>query len=138
MWLQCLYPWIWESGQTGNALVQCSGDILKSKSNFNKSVTKDIFFFKCKESWWLKVYRFIWIIENKILKKKHFPAKICLVEALFLPLVKAKNQLQNFGKHLKQKRCEIKCLNVPNFWYYKKKKKILKAEKVLPPSRFWR
>ena len=33
----------------------------------------------------------------------------------FLPLVKAKNQLQNFGK---QKRCAINCLNVPNFCYF--------------------
>jgi hypothetical protein len=36
------------------------------------------------------------MIENKILKKKKFPAKIASGEALFPPLVKAKNQHQNF------------------------------------------
>ena len=49
------------------------------------------------------------------------PAKTCLGEAHFLPLVKAKNQLQNFEKQLKQKRCAKRCLNFPNFWYLKKK-----------------
>ena len=39
-----------------------------------------------------------------------FPAKICLGEVpIFLPLVNAKNQLQNFEEHLKQKRCAIRC-----------------------------
>ena len=60
--------------------------------------------------------------ENKILKKIFFSAKIASGEALFPPLVKAKNQHQNFEKHLKQKRCEIKRLNVPNFCYFKKKR----------------
>ena len=55
--------------------------------------------------------------KNKILKKVLFPVKICLEEALFLPLVKAKNQHQNFEKHLKQKRCTIRRLNVPNLDY---------------------
>ena len=54
------------------------------------------FFFKCNESCWLIVYRFIWMIEDKILKKKIFPAKIASEEALFPSLVKAKHQHQNF------------------------------------------
>jgi hypothetical protein len=61
------------------------------------------------------------MIENKILKKKNFPAKIASGQALFPPLVKAKNQHQNFEKHLKQKRCAIRCLNVRNFCYFSKK-----------------
>ena len=61
------------------------------------------------------------MIENKILKKKKFPAKIASGEALFPPLVKAKNQPQNFEKHLKQKRCAIRRLTVPNFCYFSKK-----------------
>ena len=59
--------------------------------------------------------------ENKILKKKFFSAKIASGQALFLPLVKAKNQHQNFEKHMKQKRCAIRRLNVPNFCYISKK-----------------
>ena len=59
-----------------------------------------------------KFISFIWMIENKILKKKNFPAKIASGQALFPPLVKAKNQHQNFEKHLKQKRCAIRRLNV--------------------------
>ena len=47
----------------------------------------------------------MWMIENKILKKKKFTAKIALGQALIPPLVKAKNQHQNFEKHLKDKRC---------------------------------
>ena len=38
------------------------------KKSFIKGVTMEHIFFKCKESCWLKVYRFIWMIENKILK----------------------------------------------------------------------
>jgi hypothetical protein len=53
--------------------------------------------------------------EKKILKKIFFSAKIASGQALFPPLVKAKNQHQNFEKHLKQKRCAISQLNVPNF-----------------------
>ena len=60
------------------------------------------------------------MIENKILKKKKFSAKIASGEALFPPLEKAKNQHQNFEKQLKQKRCAIRHLNVPNFCYLKK------------------
>jgi hypothetical protein len=56
--------------------------------------------------------------ENKILKKKKISAKIALGQALFPPLVKAKNQRQNFEKHFKQKRCAIRRLNVPNFCYF--------------------
>ena len=59
--------------------------------------------------------------ENKILKKKKCSAKIASCQALFPPLVKAKNQYQNFEKHLKQKRCAIRRLNVPNFYYFSKK-----------------
>ena len=39
-----------------------------------------------------------------MLKKKNSCQNL-LGEALFPPLVKAKNQHQNFLKHLKQKRC---------------------------------
>ena len=56
----------------------------------------------------------IWMIANKILKKTNFPATTASGEALFPLLEKAKNQLQNFEKHLKPKRCAIRCLNVPN------------------------
>jgi hypothetical protein len=42
------------------------------------------------------------------------PAKICLGEALFPPFVKAKNEHKIFEKHLKQKRCAIRRLIVPN------------------------
>ena len=59
--------------------------------------------------------------ENKILKKKKISAKIASGQVLFPPLVKAKNQHQNFEKHLKQKRCTIRRLTVPNFCYYSKK-----------------
>jgi hypothetical protein len=60
------------------------------------------------------------MIENKILKKFFFLAKIASGHALFPPLVKAKNQHQNFEKHLKQKRCPIRRLVVPNFCYFSK------------------
>jgi len=59
--------------------------------------------------------------ENKILKKKKFSAKIASGQPPFPPLAKAKNQHQNFEKHLKQKRCAIRRLNVPNFCYFSKK-----------------
>ena len=36
-------------------------------------------------------------------EENFFPAKIASGEALFPPLVKAKNQLQNFEKHVKLK-----------------------------------
>ena len=32
-----------------------------------------------------------------------------------------KNQLQNFEKHMKQKRCAVRGLNVPNFFLFLKK-----------------
>ena len=64
----------------------------------------------------LKVYRFIWMIENKKFKKIKISAKISSGESLFPPLVKAKNQHQNFRIHLKQKRCAIRRLNVPNLF----------------------
>ena len=59
--------------------------------------------------------------ENKILEKIFFSAKIASGQALFPPLVKAKNQHQNFEKYLKQKRCAIGRLTVPNFCYFSKK-----------------
>ena len=49
-----------------------------------------------------KFISFIWMIKNK-----NFP-----------PLVKAKNQLQNFERHLRQKRRAIRRLNVPNFLFF--------------------
>ena len=48
-------------------------------------------------------------------KEIFFSAKIASGQALFPPVVKAKNQHQNFEKQLKQKRCAIRRLNVPNF-----------------------
>ena len=39
-----------------------------------------------------KVYRFILMIENRILKKKKFSAKICFNIAFFPPLLKTKNE----------------------------------------------
>ena len=56
----------------------------------------------------------------KFWRKFFFSAKIASGQALFPPLVKAKNQHQNFEKHLKQKRCAIRRLNVPNFCYFLK------------------
>ena len=53
-------------------------------------------------------------------EENFFSAKIALGQALFPPLVKAKNQHQNFEKHLKQKRCAIRRFNVPNFCYFSK------------------
>ena len=50
-------------------------------------------------------------------EEKIFSNKIASEEALFPPLVKAKNHIQNLKKHLKQKRCEIRRLNVKNFCY---------------------
>jgi hypothetical protein len=64
------------------------------------------------------------MIENKKLKKFFFSAKIALGEALFPPLVNAKNQHLNFEKHLKQKRCDIRRLNFPNFCYFLKKNQV--------------
>ena len=58
------------------------------------------------------------MIENKILKKKKLSAKIASGEVLFPSLVKAKSQHQNFEKHLKQKKCAIRRLNVPNLCYF--------------------
>ena len=55
---------------------------------------------------------------NKNFKKTFFIAKIWFGKAPFPPLVEAKNQHQNFEKHLKQKRFAILCLNVPNFVYF--------------------
>ena len=51
------------------------------------------------------------MIENKILKKKKFSAKISSEE----------NQHQNFEKHMKQKRCAKRRLTGPNiFNFYEK------------------
>jgi hypothetical protein len=55
--------------------------------------------------------------------RRNIPDKIALGEALFPPLVKAKNQLQNFEKHL-IKSSAIRRLNVPNLCYLKKKNKV--------------
>ena len=52
-------------------------------------------------------------------EENFFSAKIASGQALFPPLVKAKHQHQNFEKHLKQKRCAIRRLNVPNFRIFK-------------------
>ena len=64
------------------------------------------------------------MIENTILKKNFFPSKIASGQALFPPLEKTKNQHQNFEKHLKQKICAIRRLNVPNLCYFSKKIKV--------------
>ena len=58
--------------------------------------------------------------EYKVLKRKFFSAKISFGQALFPSIVKAKNQGKIFEKHLKQKRCAIRRLNVPNFCYFSK------------------
>jgi hypothetical protein len=58
--------------------------------------------------------------ENKILKKTNFSAKIASGRALFPPLVKAKNQHQNFEKHMKQKRCAIRRFNSKLLLFFKK------------------
>ena len=58
------------------------------------------------------------MVENKIWKKNYFPTKTWLGEALFPPLVKAKNQRQNFEK---QQKMAIRRLIVPNFCYFWKK-----------------
>ena len=68
--------------------------------------------------------------EKKILKKIFFPSKIASGQALFPSLAKAKNQHQNFEKHLKQKRCAIRCLTVPNFCYFLKKNQVNMVKNV--------
>ena len=55
-----------------------------------------------------KFISFIWMIKNKILKKKKNPAKTASGEALFPPLVKAKNHLQNFEKKPETKKMRNK------------------------------
>ena len=57
-------------------------------------------------------------------EEKKFSAKIASGQALIPPLVKAKNQHQNFEKHLKQKRCATRRLIIPNFCYFSKKFKL--------------
>ena len=58
------------------------GFLISDITNFffvylTKGVTMDHFFSqKCKESCWLKVYRFTWMRKNKILKKIFFPPKM--------------------------------------------------------------
>ena len=52
----------------------------------------DHFFFKWKESCWIKVYRSIWMIENEVLKKTYFATKIRFRVALFPPLVNTWNK----------------------------------------------
>ena len=67
------------------------------------------------------------MIENKIFKKKIFP-----------PLVKAKNQHQNFENTSNQKWCAIRRLNVSNFCYFKKKIRLTwwKRKKLLEMRNF--
>jgi len=59
--------------------------------------------------------------EREILRKNFFHDKVASGQALFLPLVGAKNQHKIFEKHLKQKRCTIRRSNVSNFCYFSKK-----------------
>ena len=61
------------------------------------------------------------MIGNEFLKKFFFCQNL-FGGSTFPPLVKAKNQLKIFEKHLKQKRCTIRLLNFQNFCYYSKKK----------------
>ena len=70
------------------------------------------------------------MIENRILKKKKFPAKIASGEALFPPLVKAKNQLQNFEKHPKQKKMRNKTFNCLKPLLFFKKNKVNMVKNV--------
>ena len=49
-------------------------------------------------------------------EEKKFSRQNLLGGTLFPSLVKAKNQHQNFEKHLKQKRCAIRPLTFVNFF----------------------
>ena len=60
--------------------------------------------------------------ETKSFKKKYFPNKKLLQDLTFS--VKSKNKHKNFLKHLKQKRCVIRRLNVPNFCYFSNKNQV--------------
>ena len=55
------------------------------------------------ESYWIQMGE-----RKQNFEENFFSAKITSGQALFPPLVKAKNPHQNFEKHLKQKRCTIK------------------------------
>ena len=68
-------------------------------------------------------------IDSKGWKKIKFWRKIFL-SAKIAPLVKAKNQHKNFEKHLNQKRCAIRHLNVPNFFYFSKKNQVNMVKNV--------
>ena len=53
-------------------------------------------------------------------KKIIFPVKICLGEELLPPLVKVKNQHQNFENYLKQKRCVFRHLILSRLFNFEK------------------
>ena len=64
------------------------------------------------------------MIENKILKKNKFPAKIALGEALFPTLVQAKNQLQNLKKTPESKKMHNKTFKCYKLLLFFKKIKV--------------
>ena len=76
-----------------------------------------LFFIKFEESnkTRAKLILFKWMIKNLILKKKMFCRLNCFMISLFQPLVKSENECQTFQIHVKQQKCTIKGLNVPNF-----------------------
>ena len=80
-------------------------------------------------SFWLKVYRFIWMIENKILKNFFFGQNL-LMEALFLPLVKAKNQFKIWKTPKTKKIRNQMYLNDPNFCYFSQKNQVNMVKNV--------
>ena len=58
------------------------------------------------------INRFIWMVENKILKKNIFLAKICLMETLFPPLVNVKKQHQNFERKKMMRQKTFRCSKI--------------------------
>jgi hypothetical protein len=84
-----------------------------------------------------KVYRFKSMIKSKIFKKKHLLPKM-VQNLTFLAFSKVQKLTLKVLKDLKQKRCVMKHLNVPNFCYFKndqdfmvKKAKFSKRKKIL-------
>ena len=57
--------------------------------------------------------------KNIIKKKDIFPKSV-----FFFALSKGQKSTSNFEKHLKQQRCSIRRLNVPNFGYFLKEIKM--------------
>ena len=62
------------------------------------------------------------MIENRILKKEIFSAKMWSAEALFPPLVKAKNQHKNLEKTPETKKMRNKTFKCSKFFFLQKNK----------------